>query len=55
MLPLLRRVLDAENDDLSNNRVHHVVDQIGVAPCHELADALSLLESADLRKQDEVL
>jgi hypothetical protein len=55
MLPPLRRMLDAENDDFLSRIVHRVVDEIRIAPCDKFTDAFGLLKPADMWKQHEVL
>ena len=55
MLPPLRRMLDAKDDDLVCGIVHRAIDEIGITLRHKFTNAFGLLKPADMRKKDEVL
>lgn len=50
MLSLASRMLDRKDHDLVEGIVDQVVDEIGVATCYELPDALGFLRPSNMRK-----
>src|SRR5438105_9262134 len=55
MFAFAGRMLDGEDDNFLGLVVSGVIDQIWVPPRHQLAHALDLLWSSNMRKQNQTL